>query len=167
MTCAQARRLIMDLDAHETPGPGLADHLNVCPDCRRYYERLRRVEASASLASSAPHPDGDEPLPAASDFTDRVMRAVAEEAATNRSIDAAADPRPVGLRGWTVGGALILAGLVSIEFSDVVEWLRAAFGSVIDVALGTMLGIALTIYIMLLVGLNLRAVRRFLRPRIR
>lgn len=169
MTCRRARELIVDLDAREAPGDALAGHLNGCAACRAHFVRVRRIEADAGLRPDEPALVEGEATRDRADFTARVMRAVTAEAAASRepSPASAPAPRPVGLRGWTVGGALILAGLVSIEFSDVVEWLRATFGSVIDVALSTMLGVALTIYIMLLVGLNLRAVRAFLRMRVR
>ena len=70
---------------------------------------------------------------------------------------------PLRLPGWTAGGALIVASLVAIHFSKVVTYLRTTLGNVIDVALGLMLGLALTIYICLLVWSNLAAVRRALR----
>jgi hypothetical protein len=73
----------------------------------------------------------------------------------------------VRLRGWTVGGAIILASLVLIQFSKVVAWLGESMGAVVDVALGIMLGIALTIYICMLVWSNPEAIRRFLHLRIR
>lgn len=165
MTCERARELIVDLDARAEPGPELARHLSGCAACRSLRDRLRRVEASSTLTSETTADAAHGLPPTSRDLTDRIMHAVTAEAADRGRVSPASAPasRPVGLRGWTVGGALILAGLVSIEFSDVVEWLRDAFGSVIDVALSTMLGIALTVYIMLLVGLNLRAVRRALR----
>lgn len=175
MTCARARELIVKLDAHEAPGPRLAHHLDDCEACSKLYDRLQRVETSAALGPEASPPTTGEPLPTSTDFTARVMRAVSAESRAARSpacADAPApaeppDQRPVGLRGWTVGATIILAGVVAIEFSDAVAWLRCEFGSVIDVALGTMLGVALTVYILLLVGSNLRAVLRLLRPRIR
>jgi len=163
MTCTRARGQILELDAREAPGEELAGHLSACAACHAFYARLRRLEASTGIAShdvpGTTPATGEEPA----EFTARVMRAVTAEAEISRTPASASASRPVGLRGWAVGGTLILAGLVAIEFSDVVHWLRGAFGSVIDVALSTMLGVALTIYILLLVGLNLRAVRRFLR----
>lgn len=167
MTCARARDLIVELDARQAPGDELAGHLSACAACRAFYARLRRLEANAGLDTDARSHAAEEAARDPAEFTARVMRAVAAETETSPTPASEPAPRPVGLRGWTVGGTLILAGLVAIEFSDVVEWLRGAFGSVIDVALGTMLGAALTIYILLLVGFNLRAVRRFLGLRAR
>lgn len=158
MTCERARAQILELDARSAPTGELAAHIRSCGACRAFLARMQRVEAAAGLGIEAP---------GRADFTARVMEAVTAEAAASRAPAIEQTSRPIGLRGWTAGGTLILAGLVAIEFSDVVTWLRGAFGSVIDVALSTMLGVALTIYIMLLVGLNLRAVRRFLRMRMR
>ncbi|MFW6293211.1 MAG: hypothetical protein ACOC7V_12930 [Spirochaetota bacterium] len=167
MTCERAREHIIELDARSAPTGALEAHIRSCGACRAFLARMQRVEAAARLGTGTPGHAEAETARRRADFTARVMEAVTAEAAASFRPASEPTPRPVGLRGWTAGGTLILAGLVAIEFSDVVEWLRATFGSVIDVALSTMLGVALTIYIMLLVGLNLPAVRRFLRLRVR
>jgi hypothetical protein len=47
------------------------------------------------------------------------------------------------------------------------NWLRMAMGPGIDVAMSLILGIFLTAYICMLVGVNLRRVQRVLRVRLR
>jgi predicted anti-sigma-YlaC factor YlaD len=153
LTCRNARRAIIGSESHEGLDRELDEHLARCPDCRAIHERLTAVAANARI------PDA----PADRALTSRIMTAVRSEA----SFAAAPEVRLrlVRLPGWTAGGAVILASLVLVQFSDVVSWLSAELGSVVDVALGVMLGIALTAYIMLLVGSNLQAVRRIIRPR--
>lgn len=160
MTCARAREQIVRLDHRETPPAQLAQHIAICSGCRLDYERLQVVEAAArvgvDLAREGAPPAGSSP--AGSAFTARVMRAVHESKA---------QPEParstVGIPGWTAGGAVLIASLVAVQFSQVVEWLGESLGPVLDVALATILGLALTIYILILVGSNLRAMRRALR----
>jgi hypothetical protein len=169
MTCARARTQIAGLDARESPSRALRRHIDRCADCRRVYERLRDLEAAART----PIEGATSPVSALdAAFTARVMDAVRRTRNPEPAVETAAEPEAatkavaepaVGLRGWTAGGAVILAGLVVIQFSDVVDWLRGSIGPVIDVALATMLGVALTIYILMLVGSNLIAVRRALR----
>lgn len=151
MTCTAAREQIVELEAGREPSPELARHLEACEGCRRLFDRLRRLEAATPVVGP--------PVPRAADaFTARVMRAVHEARAEPKASSPA-----VGLRGWTAGSLVIVASLVAIQFSDVVDWLRGSLGPVIDVAIATMLGLALTAYLLLLVGSNLTTVRRALR----
>ena len=207
MTCDQAKELIIDLDAHETPSPQLTRHIAECPRCRALFVKLTRLQVAARISSTtgATPWRGDDtkrigqrvdevgspiqPAPAAtegagrlggesdievaatageneiysaantaSDFTHRVMSAVHREAASSNDLD----PK-LSLGGWAVGGAVIIAGLVLVQFNRVVDWLRGFFGSTLDVALAMFFGIAVTIYLLMLVGSNLKAVRRFWR----
>ena len=165
MTCTKARTQIIDLDAHEAPSPALAAHIAACPECRRVYEGLRNLETAARIPSATSVADATAIAGAigagatpGSPFTAKVMSAV------RRSRPEPEGAKPiVSLRGWTAGGAILFASLVAVQFSPVVDWLRDAFGNVIDVALATILGVALTVYLLLLVGSNLTAVRRALR----
>lgn len=167
MRCATARKEIAGLEASRRPGSELARHLAGCAECRRVYERLRRLEAVVRSSGGVAYESGAE---AEAAFTVRVMAAVHEahaetDVAALRVGHSETEPSSptVSLRGWTAGGAAIIASLVLIQFSDVVDWLRGSLGPVIDVALATMLGLALTIYLLILVGSNLKAVRRALR----
>ena len=176
MTCRSARELIMRLDADEQPPAPLRGHLESCPSCSALYAALVRTRERARIRTwDSPDQAGprDAPEPA---LTARIMAAVREEAAAPAgdtaalaAAQAAAQAagseaaHPLRLRGWAAGGVLIMAGLVVVQFSSVVDWLRGSLGSVIDVALGVMLGLALTIYILVLVGSNMESVRRALR----
>ena len=179
MNCRHAVERIARLEADETPNADLLRHLNYCADCRGVYHRLAAIARKSPLAGHAsPH------------LTDRIMQTVRAEGARDLGIEvsgrwtrddsytpagaefpgnaARETPSPeqrIRLPGWTAGGVVILASLVLIQFSKVVAYLRDTLGSVIDVSLGIMLGLALTIYICVLVGSNLRAVQRLLRLR--
>lgn len=151
MTCRRARKLILELDADEQPPEHLGEHLGSCARCRDLRARLVHVERNARLTpTTAPDPA----------LTSRIMHAVRTQA--HRPGEWAGTP--VRLRGWAAGGTVIVASMVAVQFSEVVDWLQRALGPVIDVALGVMLGLALTIYVLVLVGSNLESVRRLLRP---
>jgi predicted anti-sigma-YlaC factor YlaD len=152
--CSEAVERIILLDRGEKPSAELVLHMQSCAACRSAYQGLSRLERRASLVAGEPRADDT--------LTRRVMVQIRDEA-----ILQAEEEHPVRLRGWTVGGAIILASLVLIQFSKVVAWLGESMGAVVDVALGIMLGIALTIYICMLVWSNPEAIRRFLHLRIR
>ncbi len=179
MTCEQAYDQITQLDRHETPSPALVRHIAECSACRSLFVKLTRLQSAARITSShAPrvpvageitaipaHNGGgartpEHPVAAIGQaaFTEQVMRAIHQAAASPHDLD----PK-LSLGGWAVGGAVIIAGFVVVQFNKVVDWLRGFFGPGIDVALAMILGIALTVYLLMLVGSNLRAVRRVWR----
>lgn len=177
MTCATALESMVTLDRGERPGTELQEHLNSCAACRAVYQRLVAIE---TVVQVTPTPHGGELRSAreaatadASEeaLTARIMALVRAEAARGAgavgAAESSAEPARIRLPGWTAGGLIIIASLVLLPFSRVFAWLRSSMGAGLDVAIGTMLGLALTIYIMLLVGSNLPAVRRILRLRIR
>ncbi len=63
MDCAEYRRLI--LANPQDPNPGLRSHLDGCPDCREYTERLLRFESRLvrALRVSAPAESGARVVP--------------------------------------------------------------------------------------------------------
>ncbi len=164
MNCTHAREELAGLDRNEVPGPELTAHLRECPTCRELAERVRAVEATlrSSHVGFGTMAANQTTEPEAARFTARVMAAVARD---QESLMPSAQAPAFG--SWSAVGALIVGGLVVIQFSTVVEWLRIEIGSVIDVALGTLFGVALTIYIMFLVGSNLPSIQRLFRLRSR
>ena len=167
MNCTHAREHIADLDRSGAPGPELAAHLRDCPACRAVAERLQAIDVALreTLGATPRTMAGavkQQPDPAAARFTARVMAAVVGE----QDASAPAGHAPA-LGSWSAVGTIIVGGMVAIQFSAVVEWLRIEIGTVLDVALGTLFGVALTIYILFLVGSNMTSVQRLLRLRSR
>ena len=185
MNCRSATRQIAGLELSDTPGSALSKHIAGGTACRQLYSSLQPLStltvipgvASWSDYARDARPDGGrEPLIQGApdpNLTSRIMDAVREESmpsSPHANAPALTEEMPEGpgklqLRGWTAGGLVILASLVLIQYSEVVEWLRTYLGPSIDVSLGIILGLGLTIYICVLVGSNLRAVQRLLRLR--
>ncbi|MFW5685553.1 MAG: hypothetical protein ACOC0O_02770, partial [Spirochaetota bacterium] len=117
-----------------------------------------RIEAERAQRGGAPDRRSATQTQTQTALTERIMAAVREE-----SLAAQTSDQRMHLPGWSVGGAVILTGLVLLQFSRVASWLSQSIGSIVDVALGIMFGIALTIYICMLVWSNLEEVRRVLR----
>ncbi len=152
MTCREALRELLMLDADQDPYTELAAHLARCEQCRREEAKLRF--AMMALRSPERRRTDDE-------LTGRIMAAVLAEPAPG---EPGTERGPMPLRNWLAAGVLILAGILGLQYSDSFEWVRLAFGEAIDLAMGLILGVFLTTYLCLLVGSNLKRVQRLFRP---
>lgn len=157
MTHEHARERVAELDRREQWPAELVAHIESCGECRAFVERLAAAEATLRADEIA--------RAAALDSA----RGVDEMAATEAIMIAirvnVLGEAPARVPGWTAGFIVIVASLVLIQFSQVVEWLRGSIGTIVDVLISSMLGIVLTVYILVLVGMNLDSVRRIFRLR--
>ena len=163
MECRDAMDLMLSLDNAGAPPPDLAAHLRGCARCRAEFGRLN----AAVVALEIGHADSAATELTNTVLTERIMEAVRHDAAAVMTGDEALseEERPELFRNWIIAGTLLVAGLFGLRFSDVMDWLRNSFGPTIDVAMSLILGVFLTGYICMLVGSNLRRVRRALRLR--
>ncbi len=152
MTCREALRELLALDADQEPRQDLAAHLARCERCRQEEAKLRFALASLRVAERE---STDEEL------TGRIMAATQAEPPRHEAAEA---HEPMPLRNWLLAGVLIVGGILGLHYSKSFEWLRLAFGEAIDLAIGLILGVFLTTYLCLLVGSNLRRVQRLFRP---
>ncbi len=154
MTCRDALNTMLSLDNDEKPRPALVEHLDRCDACRGEWARLQA--ASGVLRMD----DGAREDPA---LTARIMASVRSEP---RPLGTVADPRrSMPFHRWLIAAALLVAGVLGLEYSESLDWLRLAFGSIIDLVMGLILGLFVTIFLCMLVGLNLKHVQRIFRVR--
>lgn len=152
MTCREALRKLLALDANQDPEQELVAHLSGCKGCRLEEAKLRL----AMMALRSP-----DCLRTDDELTDRIMTAVQAEPSPHE----VTEPHgPMPLRNWLLAGVLIFGGILGLHYSESFEWLRLAFGEAIDLAMGLILGVFLTTYLCLLVGSNLKRVQRLFRP---
>ena len=156
MTCHDAIDSLLALDNNEPPRRDLASHLDACPACSREWTRLRAATRVLRFSETETFDDD-------SALTARIMESIRREP---RPVGTMADPHvQMPLRRWLLAAALLVAGVLGLEYSESLDWLRVSFGSTIDLAMGLILGLFLTIFLCMLVGSNLKHVQRLFRVR--
>ena len=149
MTCHDALETMLALDNNEPPRPALVAHLAACDACSREWVRLQAATELLRLAET----EEDDPA-----LTSRIMESVRREPPP---LGAISDPHlRMPFRRWLAAAALLLGGVLGLEYSESLDWLRVSFGSTIDLAMGLILGLFLTIFLCVLVGTNLKYVQR-------
>lgn len=154
MNCADVQEVIIDSDNGQPLPEAVTEHLHSCAACRRFAATIAAASDSIRLPAA---------LAANPELTARIMAAVRLEAESRLSrFMGNSAAQPVALKGWLIAGAVIIASLLLMQFSDIVRGLRASLGPAIDVAVSLALGIGLTAYICLLVVSNHAGISRWL-----
>lgn len=155
MECRQVIELVIDNDNHEELPAAVVDHMKTCEKCRRqadlFQGTLLALQGSIAASEDAA-------------LTQRIMDKVRKEALSVKR-EAEEDLPPVRFRSWVVAGAVMLAGIFGLRFSNWMADLRSTVGPSVEIATGLVLGLLLTGYLCMLVVSNLDKVTRLFRHR--
>lgn len=153
MKCRDVLNYLLDLDNEEPIADDVEHHLAGCASCRQEAGRLRMATEVVRVRQTENGPRDDAKAATEAEArTERIMVAI--------RVEAPPAPVPVPFRNWLAAAAVILGGILGLQYSAPLDYLRDAFGPALDLALALSLGLFLTVYLCLLVGSNLPRVRR-------
>jgi hypothetical protein len=136
MTCEQAMRDYCSGDNNASLGEALLAHLASCPSCRGEVESMRAVLHSLVV---------DQPL-LDSDLSGTILERIGEER--------------MPISAWILPGLLILLGTAWLPFSREFAALSSRVGGSFEPTTSLVMGLMLTVYALLFIGLNLKVLSR-------
>lgn len=145
MRCETVIKKFFELDAHQRLSMSIRLHLLFCRRCRSEIARIQKFLQSLHDTFPFDMPE---------DISQRIMDEINATGITYH--------RYVSTWHWTVVSFLMLAGVLLMSYSEATSWLESYFGSMLAVPLHLVMGLLLSSYIGVFIGINLQNVKEII-----
>jgi hypothetical protein len=120
-------------------------HIAFCSRCRKEIRTLQKIFVKARTSS---------PFEMPGDMSGPVMRAIINSDVVYK--------KDISSGKWLFTGVVIFASIFLVSYSNSFIWLKSHFGSVLEVPLYMVLGLAITFYAALFIGTHIEMMRKFI-----
>jgi hypothetical protein len=144
MKCEKAIASFLNQDDSRYPLFFVRLHIVFCAKCREEIKSLQKIFINART---------DSPFIMSEDLSSPVICAIFKSDMVYK--------KDISSGKWLVTGAVIFSSIFLVSYSDSFIWLRGQFGSVLEVPLYMVLGLAITSYAALFIGTHLEMMGRF------
>ena len=148
MQCNQIIEIFMQLDSEEVLPISIKKHISTCQICCDEIKRCQNIFQSLN---------GTFPFRSKRSMNQNIMRKISETKITSN----------ISVMNWFLAGMVILGSIPLIAFSKYILWMKLHFGSSLAIPLHTVMGLTISIYTCLFIGVFTTKVKSilFLHPK--
>ncbi len=150
MNCNEIIKKIMEADPNQPFSEEIQEHIMNCNKCAQTARETERVIALLQRNNTVDVPPN---LP------EEIMKSVYCIQEKEGIVPVKEHKMP--LFNWIGAGFIILCSIMLLQFSTAFRWVKEAFGGTIEIAIGILLGSAVTIYALVFIATHVKSISDF------